>query len=100
MNVTSIHSLVILVLAYYYACNISGKDFKDVLNMSEVAEILAKIFDTITNDKIELYLHRLLTLNAWNQETGTTVSIIAHNVLGEILNPRISRVRDTLFFGL
>ena len=44
--------------------------------MSEVAEVLAKIFDTITNDKIELYLHRLLTLNAWNQETETTVSII------------------------
>ena len=63
-------------MAYYYACKISGKDFKDVLNMSEVAEVLAKIFDTITNDKIELYLHRLLTLNAWNQETETNVSII------------------------
>ena len=43
--------------------------------MSEVAETLAKVFDTITNDKVELYLHRLLTLNAWIQETEATVSI-------------------------
>ena len=74
LNVTSVHSLVIVVLAYYYACQLSQKDFKDVLNMSEVSPILAKIFDTITDDKIELYLHRLLTLNAWNQETDKKVS--------------------------
>ena len=47
LHVTNIHSLVILVLAYYYACKISGKDFKDVLNISDAAETLAKIFDTI-----------------------------------------------------
>merc|ERR1712008_205403 len=69
LNVTSSHQIVILVLAYYYACQLARKDYKDVLNMSEASPILANIFDSITEDKIELYLQRLLTLNGWNQET-------------------------------
>lgn len=76
LNVTSSHQVVILVLAYYYACQLAGKDYKDVLNMSEASPILANIFDSITEDKIELYLQRLLTLNGWNQETNVKVSCL------------------------
>ena len=79
LNFTNIHSLVILVLAYYHACKVSRKDFKDVLNISEASPVLVKLFDTITDDKIELYLHRLLTLNGWSQETKPLVIIVFSN---------------------
>ena len=71
LDVSNIHSLLILSLAYYLACKIAQKEPSEEMNAIEISPKLAEIYDKIAQENREIFIHRLLILNGWLKEDKT-----------------------------